>query len=86
MPETTLSRRDYDQPWIEQGNCRDYDAEIFFPQKGESPAAAKAVCGVCPVRIECLNYALREDDLYGVWGGLSERSRSRLKKLAQYAT
>ena len=56
--------------------------EIFFPEKGGSSREAKRICSECPVRIECLNYALRRDERYGVWGGMSERERRRLKRMA----
>jgi hypothetical protein len=57
-------------------------AESFFPEKGGSSREAKRICADCPVRIECLNYALRRDERYGVWGGMSERERRRLKRMA----
>ena len=69
-------------PWQESARCRDYDPEIFFPEKGGSSREAKRICADCPVRIECLNYALRRDERYGVWGGMSERERRRLKRMA----
>jgi WhiB family redox-sensing transcriptional regulator len=55
---------------------------VFFPEKGGSSREAKRICSECPVRIECLNYALRRDERYGVWGGMSERERRRLKRMA----
>ena len=69
-------------PWQERARCRDHDPEIFFPEKGGSSREAKRICSECPVRIECLNYALRRDERYGVWGGMSERERRRLKRMA----
>ena len=69
-------------PWQERARCRDYDPEVFFPEKGGSSREAKRICSECPVRIECLNYALRRDERYGVWGGMSERERRRLKRMA----
>jgi WhiB family transcriptional regulator, redox-sensing transcriptional regulator len=69
-------------PWQERARCREHDPEIFFPEKGGSSREAKRICADCPVRIECLNYALRRDERYGVWGGMSERERRRLKRMA----
>src|SRR5438874_5929158 len=69
-------------PWQDRARCREYDPEIFFPEKGGSSREAKRICAECPVRIECLNYALRRDERYGVWGGMSERERRRLKRMA----
>jgi WhiB family redox-sensing transcriptional regulator len=56
------------------------DPEAFFPEKGGSTREAKKVCLTCDVRAECLDYALQHDERFGIWGGLSERERRRLKK------
>jgi len=58
--------------------CAETDPDSFFPDKGHSVAAAKKVCGGCPVKDECLQWALDRDERFGVWGGLSERERRRL--------
>jgi WhiB family redox-sensing transcriptional regulator len=60
--------------------CRQVDPELFFPEKGGSTRDAKATCRGCPIRAECLEYALDNDERFGVWGGLSERERRRLKR------
>jgi WhiB family redox-sensing transcriptional regulator len=67
------------EPWQAQALCAQTDPEAFFPEKGGSARAAKAVCMQCPVRAECLAFALEHDERYGVWGGLSERERRRLR-------
>jgi WhiB family redox-sensing transcriptional regulator len=54
--------------------------KAFFPEPGSSPRPAKAVCHACPVRAECLEYALANDELYGVWGGLSPQARGELRR------
>ena len=64
--------------WWFAGLCAQTDPELFFPEKGGSTRAAKAVCAGCPVRAECLEYALAHDERFGVWGGTSERERRRL--------
>ena len=72
--------------WQEHGRCRDIDPELFYPpleyetprQRSAREAAAKAVCNGCPVRGECLAWALAADERLGVWGGLSERERQML--------
>ncbi len=69
-------------PWQDGARCRDFDLEIFFPEQGRSGREAKRICAECPVRIECLNDALRRDERYGVWGGMSERERRRLKRMS----
>ena len=68
--------------WQEQALCAQTDPEAFFPEKGGSTREAKKVCQSCPVRSECLDYALAMDERFGIWGGLSERERRRLKKQA----
>ena len=69
-----------DSPWWWfAGLCAQTDPELFFPEKGGSTRAAKAVCTGCPVRAQCLEHALAHDERYGVWGGTSERERRRLK-------
>ena len=66
--------------WWKDAECSAAGTVDFFPARGESAAAAKAVCGRCAVRTECLEYALQWDPLCGVWGGLSERERRQLKR------
>ena len=68
--------------WQERALCAQTDPEAFFPEKGGSTREAKKVCVSCDVRPECLEYALEHDERFGIWGGMSERERRRLKKLA----
>jgi WhiB family transcriptional regulator, redox-sensing transcriptional regulator len=68
--------------WQERALCSQTDPEAFFPEKGGSTRDAKKVCSGCEVRAECLDYALRNDERFGIWGGLSERERRKLKKRA----
>jgi WhiB family transcriptional regulator, redox-sensing transcriptional regulator len=67
-------------PWMDRGLCKETDPEAFFPEKGESNRNAKSVCFGCEVRAECLEYALANDERWGVWGGLSEKQRRKLKR------
>ena len=67
-------------PWMRDAACRGMDPELFFPERGASPAdyeEARAVCATCPVRQECAEYAVPEK--HGIWGGLSERERRRVR-------
>ena len=76
-------------PWTEIGTpseewrldalCAETDPEAFFPEKGGSTREAKRVCTGCAVRAECLESALTNDERFGIWGGLSERERRRLR-------
>ena len=72
-----------EQPeWQERALCAQTDPEAFFPEKGGSTREAKRICLGCEVRAECLEYALANDERFGIWGGLSERERRKLKKRA----
>jgi len=66
--------------WQERALCAQTDPEAFFPEKGGSTREAKKVCQQCDVRGECLDYALAHDERFGIWGGLSERERRKLKR------
>ena len=65
-------------PWMDDALCTQADPESFFPEKGGSSRAAKATCRRCPVRAECLEYALTNVERFGICGGLSERERRLL--------
>lgn len=64
--------------WIHLGACQGHDAALFFPER-ESAAPAKAICKSCAVQQECLEYALRTAQKFGIWGGRSERERRRMR-------
>lgn len=66
--------------WQEQANCLGVDPDLFFPERGASTREAKAVCAGCEVRVDCLEYALANGEKFGIWGGLSERERRRLRR------
>jgi WhiB family redox-sensing transcriptional regulator len=68
-----------ERQWRDQALCRETDPEAFFPEKGQSPTAARQVCAGCPVRTECLADALtRRDVTFGVLGGMTPRERRDL--------
>jgi WhiB family redox-sensing transcriptional regulator len=69
-----------EEQWQERALCAQTDPEAFFPEKGGSTREAKRICLGCEVRDECLEYALAHDERFGIWGGLSERERRRLKR------
>ena len=71
-----------EQGWQESALCAETDPEAFFPEKGGSTREAKKICTGCEVRAECLEYALANDERFGIWGGLSERERRRLRRRA----
>ena len=68
--------------WQERALCAQTDPEAFFPEKGGSTREAKRICQGCEVKDECLEYALEHDERFGIWGGLSERERRKLKRRA----
>ena len=76
--------RDDDTPgWQFRGACRGEESALFFapshferkPEKDAREGAAKRICSICPVRIDCLEYAIRIREPHGVWGGLNELER-----------
>jgi len=71
-----------EQTWQERALCAQTDPEAFFPEKGGSTREAKRICSTCEVRSECLEYALEHDERFGIWGGLSERERRRIRRHA----
>ncbi|WP_403023565.1 WhiB family transcriptional regulator [Salinibacterium sp. GXW1014] len=68
--------------WQADSLCAQTDPEAFFPEKGGSTRDAKKICTSCEVRVQCLEYALANDERFGIWGGLSERERRKLRKRA----
>jgi WhiB family transcriptional regulator, redox-sensing transcriptional regulator len=68
--------------WQSDSLCAQTDPEAFFPEKGGSTRDAKKICASCEVRVHCLEYALQNDERFGIWGGLSERERRKLRKRA----
>ena|GEM_PF-179264 len=68
--------------WQERALCAQTDPEAFFPEKGGSTREAKRICSGCEVRTECLEYALANDERFGIWGGMSERERRKQRRRA----
>jgi WhiB family transcriptional regulator, redox-sensing transcriptional regulator len=65
--------------WRELAACRDTDLEVLFPGRGESAGPARQVCAARPVRQPCLDYAITNRIVHGIWGGLTERERRALR-------
>lgn len=73
-------------PWMADALCAQTDPELFFPDKGGSSTAAKAICARCPVAAECLDYALADDQssyvspfYFGIWGGTTRTERQAIR-------
>ncbi len=85
MIEPTFKRDPSETWWIERSRCIGEDPELFFPIGTTGPAieqAAKAIeiCNLCPVRAECLEWALDTCQDAGVWGGLGEEDRREIRR------
>ena len=66
--------------WTEEANCKGAEADLFFPERGASTRKEKAICMACSVQPECLEYAIENSEKFGIWGGMSERERRRIKR------
>jgi WhiB family redox-sensing transcriptional regulator len=77
--DTYLPLPDHHTPaWMRKARCRTLSPADFFPSDGVGVDQARKVCAQCPVRVECLEYALTYRIDHGVWGGCSERERRRI--------
>ncbi|WP_339121130.1 WhiB family transcriptional regulator [Pseudonocardia sp. D17] len=79
LMEAVFDRAIETEEWQQRAPCAQTDPESFFPEKGGS-VRAKRICAGCEVRAECLEYALAQDERFGIWGGLSERERRPLRR------
>ena len=71
----------YERPeWHELAACRGADPEIFFRGQGQEVDTAKRICAGCPVQLPCLQAALERGEKFGVWGGMSEKQRRRIRR------
>ena len=69
-----------DLSWQDLANCRGADADLFFPERGASTRTAKQICRECSVREDCLEFAIVSSEKFGIWGGLSERERRKIRR------
>ena len=70
------------QPWMRHAACAAIPKDVFYPGRDNGPGCtdqAKAICAGCPVRTECLEYAVTNHELYGVWGGMTQTERRALR-------
>ena len=65
--------------WRDAALCAEAFPDEWFPEKGGSSRTAKAICAVCPSKAPCLEFAMDNEERFGIYGGLSERERRRLK-------
>jgi WhiB family transcriptional regulator, redox-sensing transcriptional regulator len=64
--------------WRKRAACQGVDPEVFYPVSEDDAENAKVICGQCPVREACLEYAIAYRERDGVWGGATERERRRI--------
>jgi WhiB family transcriptional regulator, redox-sensing transcriptional regulator len=76
--EVTVEETPDEYAWMFHARCRGISPAEFFPSDGTGVETAQRVCASCPVRSECLEYALFNRIEHGVWGGASERERRRI--------
>jgi len=69
-----------DTSWQDAANCLGVDPDLFFPERGASTREAKEVCRGCVVLEGCLEFALANSEKFGIWGGMSERERRRVRR------
>jgi WhiB family redox-sensing transcriptional regulator len=67
--------------WQDYANCAGAEPELFFPDNGIHPGSALALCATCPVRTQCLNYALEHNERHGIWGGTTRIERRAMRRL-----
>ena len=80
MDVLNLLSGEEEKSWQTKSNCMGVDPDLFFPERGASTREAKEVCRGCVVREECLEYALSNGEKFGIWGGMSDRERRRLRR------
>lgn len=66
--------------WQVDANCIGEDADLFFPDRGASTKKAKELCNNCVAKEHCLEYSIVNNEKFGIWGGLSERERRKIRK------
>lgn len=76
-----VTRREPDAPWRERAACRGFPVDLWFPERGEDQTIARQICAECGCRVECLIVGLADTLVGGIWGGLCERDRRRLRRL-----
>lgn len=69
-----------DMTWRTKAACRNLDVEVFFPDSEADAGPALSVCATCPVRNECLDWAIATRQHDGIWGGTTESERKRIRR------
>ncbi len=76
---TSFKLNDKDNRWMDHAKCHMEDGIVWFPEQGQRHLTmeAKKFCANCPVKQRCLDWALNNEIMYGVWGGRSPKERER---------
>jgi len=94
MAKAPAQMLDWEVGWQYEAACRGEDSEQFFApnyferkdEKEAREARAKMICSTCAVRVECLEYALRNREPHGIWGGLNEVERKSVIRERERST
>lgn len=66
--------------WMADAACAGADVELWFPPRGRNATEAKRICASCPVRLQCLDYALAHHETVGIWGGMDRKQRAAVAR------
>lgn len=80
MRPVVIETVDESLDWMRLGSCEPTQEDLFFPERGASTREAKEICRLCIVREPCLEYAIENSQKFGIWGGMSERERRRIRR------
>jgi WhiB family redox-sensing transcriptional regulator len=75
MAGSDFFKRFEDPEWMKDAECLGADSNLWFPERGQDTTQAKAICDTCPVEQECLEYAITNHMMVGIYGGKSARQR-----------
>lgn len=70
----------YEEAWRDDASCAQVGGDGWFPENGNVSTKITDMCHECPVREACLQYALDNHEVFGIWGGLNYKSRRKLRK------
>jgi WhiB family redox-sensing transcriptional regulator len=65
--------------WADQAACKGMESNLWFPARGGASEFALDVCSMCPVKVECGEYAIPDPGLQGIWGGMMKEQRDRIR-------
>jgi WhiB family redox-sensing transcriptional regulator len=70
--------------WMAEASCAGTDGDAFFPEQGDTAEYAKKTCMGCPVQLDCLTYAIDNNIIHGIWGGMNDKQRRIWKHRPRY--